>query len=116
MIFMRSRSLLGYARKIAQEAKNASSQIANLSSKFKNTVLNHIAKEFRVQRQLLINGNTKDLAFARKTGLSNALIDRISLDEKRIEGMARSVEAVAKLRDPIGQITDQWRRPNGLRY
>jgi glutamate-5-semialdehyde dehydrogenase len=62
----------------------------------------------------LIEENEKDVEYARRKGLSKAMIDRLTLDEKAVRAMARGLEEVAALPDPVGKITSMWRRPNGL--
>lgn len=107
--------LADYARGIAKKAREASWEVANISSSRKNRILHEVAAKFRSQKNFLIKENAKDLDFGKNSGLSSALMDRITLNEKRIHEMAQSVQAVAKLPDPVGEIISKWKRPNGLR-
>jgi glutamate-5-semialdehyde dehydrogenase len=63
----------------------------------------------------LLEANALDLAAGREKGLSSAMLDRLTLDEKRIEAMAAGIDQVATLDDPVGQVLDSWERPNGIR-
>ena len=64
--------------------------------------------------QEILDANRADVAAGREAGLSSALIDRLTLDERRIEAMAAGVRAVAALPDPVGEVLEEFRRPNGL--
>ncbi len=99
---------------IGQKAKAASRELSYLSTKIKNRVLREVAERLRLERAFLQEENEKDLALAREKGLSNALIDRLTLSDKVIEGMAQGLEEVAALPDPVGEVVKMWRRPNGL--
>ena len=99
---------------IAKNARQAASAVANLSSVEKDEALAEMAGQLIHQTETLIEENEKDLEVARKKGLSKAMIDRLTLDEKAIRAMARGLEEVAALPDPVGKVTSMWRRPNGL--
>jgi glutamate-5-semialdehyde dehydrogenase len=99
---------------IAKNARQAASAVANLSSVEKDEALTEMAGQLIHQTETLIEENEKDLEVARKKGLSKAMIDRLTLDEKAIRAMARGLEEVAALPDPVGKVTSMWRRPNGL--
>jgi glutamate-5-semialdehyde dehydrogenase len=64
--------------------------------------------------EFLIGENKKDLQYAREKGISSAMLDRLTLTEATIEGMAKGIKEVAGLPDPVGRVTSMWRRPNGL--
>jgi len=100
--------------RIAQNARQAASAVANLSSAEKDEALIEMAVQLIHHADDLIEANEKDLEAARKKGLSKAMIDRLALDEKAIRAMARGLEEVAALPDPVGKVTSMWRRPNGL--
>jgi glutamate-5-semialdehyde dehydrogenase len=102
-------------RRIAQAAKEASSALANLSTEAKDASLRAMAEALRKNTPALLAANRKDVAAAEAEGLAEALVDRLRLDEKRIEAMAAGLEAVAALPDPVGEVTSEWTRPNGLR-
>jgi len=100
--------------KIARQAKIASQELANLSSSTKNKALLRTAESIRKNREKIIEENNKDIKLAEKKELSKALIDRLTLDEKRIEQMSKSLEDIASAEDPIGKIENIRKRPNGL--
>ena len=95
-------------------AKNAARVLSVAGTDRKNKVLEAICQGLMEHREELLSANEKDLTAARESGMSPALIDRLSLDAKRIEGIVEGVRQVAALPDPIGQVTKMERRPNGL--
>ena len=99
---------------IAANAKRASRSLMGLSSAKKAEALRHMAASLRGTAEFLKKENAKDLDEAFKTGLSSAMIDRLTLSDKVIEGMAKALEEIADQNDPVGQITGMVRRPNGL--
>ncbi|NPB09713.1 MAG: glutamate-5-semialdehyde dehydrogenase [Thermodesulfobacteria bacterium] len=99
---------------IGKKAKAAARELAYLSTEVKNRVLRDVAERLRAERAFLQEENEKDLAAAHEKGLSAALIDRLTLSDKVIEGMAQGLEEVAALPDPVGEVVKMWRRPNGL--
>jgi len=101
-------------KNIAQEAKTSSRILAKTSAEVKNKVLLIMAKMLKNKASQIIEANKKDSSKARAEGLSPALIDRLTLNKKRIEEMAKSIEEVAGLPDPCGTIDRMWNRPNGL--
>jgi len=101
-------------RTIAVEARQASRTIAKLSSPAKNSLLLDMAAALIAQSNHLVEENAKDLAAAEKKGLSAAMLDRLMLDEARIQAMADGLREVANLPDPVGEVTRMWKRPNGL--
>jgi glutamate-5-semialdehyde dehydrogenase len=102
-------------RQIAQSAREASHQLGRISSVVKNNVLLQMADELVKNTDQLIAANTRDVAQAEKSAVvSRAMIERLTLTESIIEGMAQGLCEVAALPDPVGKITSMWRRPNGL--
>jgi glutamate-5-semialdehyde dehydrogenase len=99
---------------IAKNARQAASAVANLSSAEKDEALIEMAEQLIHHTDYLIEENEKDVEYARRKGLSKAMIDRLTLDENAIRAMARGLEEVAGLPDPVGKIGSMWRRPNGL--
>ncbi len=99
---------------IAVNAKRASRVLAGLSSMKKTEVLKHMAGSLRQKAGFLKKENAKDLEQAAKTGLSGAMTDRLTLSDNVVEGMARALDDIANQADPVGEITDMIRRPNGL--
>ena len=101
-------------RQIAKRALKAARDLAHASTEDKNDVLLKMAQELLAKSDFLIKENAKDLRQAKKSGLSAAMIDRLTLKEATIEAMAQGLREVAALPDPVGKITSMWRRPNGL--
>jgi glutamate-5-semialdehyde dehydrogenase len=100
--------------KIAQASKKASYKLAQASTKDKNKALQKMADGLLKAKDALIKVNKQDLENARAKKLSSAFIDRLTLNEKRIEKMVSDIRDVAKLEDPVGAIIKTWKRPNGL--
>ncbi len=103
-----------YVFKKAKEAKEGAKALAKLSSKEKNSILQTMAEALKKKAKTLIAENQKDITFAEKKGLSKALIDRLTLNEKRIDEMAKGLMEVTALPDPVGEIVKMWKRPNGM--
>ena len=95
-------------------AKNAARVLAVAGTGLKNKALSAICTALLERREEILFANEKDLAAARERGMSAALLDRLALDAKRIDGIVEGVRQVAALPDPIGQVTKMERRPNGL--
>jgi len=100
---------------LGRAARDAAGELARAASASKNQVLMAAAAEIRNTSAEILRANAEDYAEASERGLTSALLDRLALDEERIEAMARGVEAIAGLEDPVGQIMAEWERPNGLR-
>ncbi len=102
------------ALKLGKTSKAASRKLARLSSSVKNRALLAMAEGIERQSEFLLKENKKDVDQAVKAKLSSALIDRITLNPSRIQGMAKGLRDVAALPDPVGEVIKMWRRPNGL--
>ncbi|UCD55100.1 MAG: glutamate-5-semialdehyde dehydrogenase [Candidatus Omnitrophota bacterium] len=102
-------------RKIAEGAKAASRLLGSLKTSHKNAILREMAKALIESKSYIMKANKKDLKKARDRKLKSAFIDRLELTDKRIQGMADSINEVAKLEDPVGTIDKLIKRPNGLR-
>ena len=100
---------------IGREALAASVVLANATRAQKDCALSVAAAELRARAGDILGANARDLAAAHARGLKGALMDRLKLDPDRIEAMARGVEAIVALEDPIGTVVSEWTRPNGLR-
>ena len=100
---------------MGRQARAAAYKLAQLTSDEKNAILRAMAASIRKSAPELLEANAKDLAAGAEKGLSGAMLDRLMLDEKRIEAMAAGVDQVAILPDPVGQILDAWERPNGIK-
>jgi glutamate-5-semialdehyde dehydrogenase len=108
-------SITDTIQQMGRQARTAAYALAKLSSDEKNAILRAMAGAVRAAAADLIAENAKDLAAAREKGLSSAMIDRLKLDEARIEAMAVGIDEVAALPDPVGQVIESWQRPNGMR-
>ncbi len=100
---------------LAKKAKEASRILANLSAEKKNETLERMADGLLAQREKILAANAKDTQSAKAARLSDVLMGRLYLDEKRLEAMSRSLREIAALKDPIGETLRQWERPNGLK-
>jgi glutamate-5-semialdehyde dehydrogenase len=98
----------------AHEAREGARSLARASSKQKNDALMKMAAAIKKRSKELTKENAKDVAFAKKKGLSKAMIDRLTLTQKRIDEMSQGLTEVAALPDPAGEITRMWQRPNGM--
>jgi glutamate-5-semialdehyde dehydrogenase len=101
-------------REMAKKAKEASYQLARLSTDKKNKALCEMADDLERNRNLLIGENQKDLGAGKRAHLSSAMMDRLRLTQAVIQGMAEGLRGVARLPDPVGEVVKMWRRPNGL--
>lgn len=100
--------------KMAKAARTASTQIAGCSSNKKDDVLLGIAEKIEEKSSSIKKANLKDLSRAKKMGLSDAMIDRLTVSDATIKSMTNGLREVARLNDPVGSITKTWMRPNGL--
>ncbi len=99
---------------MGKKAKASARELAKLNTTIKNEVLREVAKRLREKREELKEINAKDVNLALTQGYSKAFIDRLTLTDKVVEAMARGLEEVAALPDPVGEVVKMWRRPNGL--
>jgi glutamate-5-semialdehyde dehydrogenase len=100
--------------RIGRAAVDAARVLSVTPADAKNSALLAAARDLRTRRAAILAANAADLAAARAAGLGAALLDRLALDEVRVEAMARGLEEIAALPDPIGAVVAEWRRPNGL--
>lgn len=103
-------------RELAQKTNKAYQNFLKIgSTRLKNEILITVAKQIDAQKDFLIEENQKDLNAGRKAGLSSAMLDRLELNDKRINGMIKACHEVAALNDPVGKITDMTVRPEGFK-
>lgn len=100
--------------RMGRKARAASRELVKLTTAQKNTILLAMADEIEARQTLILEANAKDLARATQNGLSKAMIDRLTLDPKRLKAVADAVREVASLPDPVGEVLTDWSRPNGL--
>jgi len=103
-----------YMTGLGEKARQASRQLAKADSNKKDLALNNIADGLIESMQQLLAENAKDLKAGEERGLDEALLDRLALNEERIQGMAEGLRQIAALPDPIGAITDLNFRPSGI--
>ena len=103
-----------YMTKVGQQSVKASAELKSLSTKAKDNLLLSIAENIRNEKDKIITANQKDLNLAQKNKMPKAMLNRLMLDNDRIESIAKSVEEIVKLPDPIGKNLYETERPNGL--
>lgn len=101
-------------QKISSSLRTASQKLALQNAQIKNRVLSAVADALDANRQSIINANKKDIDAGRSNGMSESLIDRLMLDDKRINGIIESLKIVIGQTDPIGEEIAGWKTPNGL--
>ena len=101
-------------QKISSSLRTASQKLALQNAQIKNSVLSAVADTLDANRQSIINANKKDIDAGRSNGMSESLIDRLMLDDKRINGIIESLKIVIGQTDPIGEEIAGWKTPNGL--
>lgn len=99
---------------LAKAAKEASRALALAPDAKKNEALKEAAAALRADAATIIKANQKDVELGKQNGLAPAMVDRLELNEKRIEAMAKGLEDIAALPDPVGKVLTSWKRPNGL--
>jgi glutamate-5-semialdehyde dehydrogenase len=102
-------------QQMGRQARRASRQLAVLPAEQKNAILRAMAQGLEAESGRIEVANREDLARGRERGLSDAMLDRLALDGGRIRAMAQGVREVADLADPVGEVLDEWERPNGIR-
>jgi glutamate-5-semialdehyde dehydrogenase len=102
-------------RRIGRAARRASQALALAPAARKNRALAAMAAAIRRSRAAILAANAEDVIEAKAAGATPAFLDRLTLTAQRIEAMAVGVEAIRKLKDPVGAVMASWRRPNGLR-
>ena len=98
----------------ARACRDAAQIVAGLDSAARRTLLLAMAQALEVNAGLILAGNARDLAAAREKGIGSAMLDRLALDPARLFAMAEAVREIAALPDPVGQITRDDVRPNGI--
>jgi len=101
-------------KNIALNAKRSSLVLSTIDTKLKDQVLLTIAEKIIGSKDFIRSQNKLDVECAEKKGLSGALVDRLVLNEQRINSMVESLRQIASLNDPVGEIVKTWKRPNGL--
>ena len=103
-----------YIIDIGRRAKEASRIMVTASTNVKNNALIHMAEALINSKNVIIEANIKDMELGKKNNLSVAMLDRLMINQQRIENMAEGLKNVASLPDPIGEGIKRWKRPNDL--
>ncbi len=101
---------------IGIKARRAAHMLANASAEQKNAALNASAKALRDSKTSILDANKLDLTDAEAKGVKGSFLDRLTLDDARIEAMAKAIEDIATLHDPVGRVLAEWTQPNGLKF
>ncbi len=99
---------------IGQRAKQAARALAIAPTAQKNEALQAMADHIEAEGELILKANEKDIIAAKALGKDSAFIDRLMLNTERLQGIAQGLRAIAQLDDPVGKVSAQWSRPNGL--
>ena len=103
-----------YILELGKKAKEASKKLAIIDTNIKNEVLTAVSKALIEKKELIKTENKKDLEYGKEKGISSALLDRLELTDSRIEGMAKSLLEIANFKDPVGEILEGWKHPDGM--
>jgi glutamate-5-semialdehyde dehydrogenase len=101
-------------QEMGERAVKASRELALLSTRKKNTILEGMAEELEARRHEIQTANRKDVEEAERAGLSKAMVDRLVLNDARFDSMVKGIHDVIALKDPVGDVLSSWVRPNGL--
>lgn len=99
---------------VGRDARAAARALARAPAEQKNRALTAMAAAIRASKPAILAANAEDIAQAHNSGMTGAMLDRLALTEKNIEGIAAGIEVVRDLPDPVGTVMDSWTRPNGL--
>jgi glutamate-5-semialdehyde dehydrogenase len=109
-----SRSIADVMGEIGRAARAAAPLLALASSELKNQALRAAAASLRARRHKILAANDSDMRAAAAHGVTGAMLDRLKLDDLRVEAMSRAIEDIERLPDPIGTVLAEWTRPNGM--
>lgn len=115
-LFSPDQDLSAYMNRLGQNARMGAKALRLTTSDVKTAALKAMAAEVRNAASEILITNEADMTAAKVKGLSPAMLDRLLLDELRIEGMAAGLEAIAALPDPVGSVDETWTQPNGLHF
>ena len=104
--------MIKYMNLVGRKARKAFEQ--KIDTKIKNKVLNKYAELLGNEKKLILKQNLKDVNYARKIGIKNNLISRLLINETKLKDIQNSIIKIAKLKDPVGNTLEKWKRPNGL--
>ena len=104
--------MIKYMNLVGRKARKAFEQ--KIDTKIKNKVLNKYAELLGHEKKIILKQNLKDANYARKIGIKNNLISRLLINETKLKDIQNSIIKIAKLKDPVGNTLEKWKRPNGL--
>ena len=104
--------MIKYMNLVGRKARKAFEQ--KIDTKIKNKVLNKYAELLGNEKKIILKQNLKDANYARKIGIKNNLISRLLINETKLKDIQNSIIKIAKLKDPVGNTLEKWKRPNGL--
>ncbi len=104
--------MIKYMNLVGRKARSAFEQ--KIDTKIKNKVLNKYAELLGNEKKLILKQNLKDANYASKIGINNNLISRLLINETKLKDIQNSIIKIAKLKDPVGNTLEKWKRPNGL--
>lgn len=107
-------SIAQMMEELGRSARKAAKTMSLVPTDAKNKALREAANALRIRKFDILEANAKDMAAARDKNISPALLDRLELNDSRIESMATGLDEIAKLKDPVGDVIAEWDRPNGL--
>jgi len=99
---------------IGCRAKAAARMLALASAEQKNRALTAMAATIRAEKPAILAANAEDVADGKSAGLAGSFLDRLALNDQRVESMAQGIEVIRSLADPVGKVTESWTRPNGM--
>lgn len=108
-------NLIDYMQDIGKRAKKAARVIANADTGKKNAALLAIAQEIETQQSAILKANKLDMVAGAENGLDDALLDRLALNEERVQGMSEGLRQIAALADPVGEVSQLNARPSGIK-
>ncbi|HSI67943.1 MAG TPA: glutamate-5-semialdehyde dehydrogenase [Planococcus sp. (in: firmicutes)] len=98
----------------AKKSKEAAAALAKMTTLQKNEALRAISAQLMKEKEFILKENQKDLTIGKEKGMNDSLLDRLSLDESRLQDMADALLLLTELSDPVGEVLEQWTQPNGL--
>ena len=101
-----------YMNQMGENASKALDSFSSIESDERNKLISDIGLQLNANRQAILQSNEADVRNANKKNLARSNIDRLFLDDQRIDSMIHSIEEVVSLPDPIGETIEQWTRPN----
>jgi len=104
-----------YVQSLGRQARRAASHLVTLDGATKVAALDRMAARLRTSAKSILEANARDIEAAHSAGLAPALVERLKLNDRKIESMAIGVEQIAQQADPVGQTIEGYVRPNGLR-